>query len=158
MDLIKGLNRLGVAANRNFPYLNCGGCAVFAYLVGQELHNRGVEVYGIVAAYGAGKRAIGDIRKRVTVKDMADWQNNGLMFNHVGLAFKHNKKWYHYDSNGVHLKHRELLGMTLYRGRMKLEEVGRVAMDPEGWNDCFDRDGIPRLQQSIRRIFKQIEV
>lgn len=157
MDLITGLNRLGIAINRNYPYINSGGCAVFAMIVGQELQDAGIEVRGIVAAYGSRNKSIATIRRSVVTLEMNDWMENGLRFNHVGLAIKYNGKWYHYDSHGVNPKGKYLLNMPLYRGTMTIDEVAKVASDPSGWNDCFDRDSIPRLHQTVRRFFKQIE-
>jgi hypothetical protein len=155
VTLIQILNEVGCRANRSYPYLNNGGCCVYAVLIAKELKKLGMRPRIIVAGESSKSKCnINEARKNI--KDIADyneWSRNGIKFNHVGVEFTYKRKKYHYDSYGVHPACDTLMGFPVYKGRLRIKWAEGIANRPEAWSGMFDRAVIPRLQRSIENSF-----
>lgn len=150
MDLIDTLNKLGDRINRWYPEINRGGCCVYAAMIGKELRARDIEVRVIVAADGASKN-LDKVRPKVCNNwRKAEWNENDVWFNHVGVEFKHKGRIFHYDSNGVNPRGKILDGYKIYPGRLSVDEAQLLADEPEGWNTRFNRSKIPNLKRHVR--------
>lgn len=155
ISVIATLNTLGRRINRWYPYINCGGCCVFASIVGEELLKRGIEARIIVGTdMDDEDRAEGsnlnDLESSVGPQKER-WNDNGVFFNHVGVELRLDDDVYHYDTDGINPESQMLKQYLLYDGSISVETAKALADEVEGWNECFDRKQIPSLRGHIRR-------
>lgn len=150
-DLPKVLDALGQRINRWYESINCGGCCVYAVIVAEELQMRGVETRIIVGAYSA-KNNIERVKQRISnIGSKAEWCENGVWFNHVGVEFKYRGRWYHYDTDGANRRQKHFKQYEIYPGRLTVAEAKAVADEEAGWNESFNRDRIPQLKKHVKR-------
>lgn len=155
MELLAQLNSLGIDVNCKYTYINNGGCAVYAAIVGKALQDMGVNVKVLVAGSWWGNNGHVD-KARENVKHIGkkeEWRKNNISFGHVGLEFFWKRKKYHYDSNGCHKPAKKLDGATIFPGRMTVEECIAIAKEARGWNTSFDRKHIPALRRMVAKHF-----
>jgi len=154
MSLISKLNHLGKEVYNKYPNINYGGCCVYAALVAEALLLHKINAKGIVAAYCADQfnsvQSIDEIRPYIKYHTLYHWQNNGVEFNHIGLEFEINGKLRHYDTHGVKMARKEFDGMPIYRGRLQLHELQKLAGKRAGWNDSFNRRHIPAIRAMVQ--------
>jgi len=159
MNLVRRLNALGKEINARYENINCGGCAVYAALVAEELVKLGVNVRGITASYRM--RAdldIDKVRPKITKGNPREWSDNGVFFGHVGLEFEHNGKLRHYDSNGVKAKGTRLMELPIYNGRLTPKELKTIAGTDEGWNTTFNRRHIPTIRRMVKEHMAKVDM
>lgn len=166
MDVLRSLRQVQtLVAPPAIKYLNRGGCGVFAALVGRELQSNGVKPEVIVQTeYGDDPLYV---RQRVrNPLDPFDWHDNGLYINHAGLRFKHNGKWWTYDSTALRQSHDVFSDddRPASRGFLTVEEMEAFAFPRakgpfhtvyDLWNSEFDRRQIPKLRRAVHEGFKQ---
>jgi hypothetical protein len=157
MEIVNKLNSLAKVVMVRYPYINHGGCCVYAAMVAEELQKHGIEVKGIVSAYGAKEMnsngiTLDHIRPGNTLEE---WNRCGIRFNHVGIEFviktegkRATKK--HYDSTGVKRATTELDHMPLYKGRLTIDDLKALARKRKGWNETFNRRYIPALRKLVK--------
>ena len=154
MALIGQLNKLGKAVNEKYPNVNYGGCCVYAALVAEALLLHNVNVRGIVASRDAWEfnryNSIDDIRPYIRYHTIDRWQDNGVDFSHIGLEFEVNGKLRHYDSNGVKRAARHFDNMPVYKGRLQVYELVKLASRAQGWNSYFNRRHIPKIRALVQ--------
>lgn len=152
MDITEKLNHLGEVVYSRWPYINHGGCCVYAALVAEELVKHNIDSVGIVAAYDAAgtAKSIDTIRSNIRKNTVDEWQSNGVSFNHVGLEFKIKGRKKHYDTRGVVKAALRFDSMPIYKGRLKLDDMKKLASRRAGWNSSFNRRNIPALRQLIK--------
>lgn len=159
MDIIDKLNKLGKEVLRRYPYINHGGCCVYAAMIVQALHKHKIKASGIVASHSAvyynnAGVTIDSVRETITKHDHRQWNSKGISFSHVGVEFEHQglvrtvKK--HYDTAGVRRAGKELDDMPIYKGRLTLIELKKLGGTKHGWNDTFDRTQIPELRKLVK--------
>lgn len=155
MDLIPALNTLGKKVNRWYPYINSGGCCIYAVIVAEELILRGRKPQIVVGNLSQSLTKIGQARNNVINRNsMAEWRSAGICFNHVGVAFRHKGVWFIYDSDGVNPLSIGRLGrFTLYPGLMTIEDTRLIAASG-GWNNCFNQRCIPKLRLRVKEFLK----
>lgn len=159
IDLIGELNSLGMDVNCKFKQINYGGCGVYAALVGKALQDMNVKVKVLLAgAWHGCDSHVDEARKFVkNVGRKRQWCDNGVSFGHVGLEFYWKGRKYHYDSNGCHKPEKSLDGCLIYKGRLTVEECIAVAREREGWNESFNRRGLPTLRKMVKDHFDQMK-
>jgi hypothetical protein len=154
MSLISKLNTLGKKVEEKYPNINYGGCAVYAALVAEALLLHKINSKGVVAAYGAKSfndvQSIDDIRHYIKYHTLYHWENNGIQFNHVGLEFEINGKLRHYDTRGVKMAGKRLDYMPIYKGRLQIIELQKLASKAAGWNRSFNRRHIPAIRAMVQ--------
>jgi hypothetical protein len=154
MSLISQLNKLGKAVNWEYPNINYGGCCVYAALVAEALLLHKVNVRGIVASREAWDfnryNSIDDIRPHIKHHTINRWQDNGVDFSHIGLEFEINGKLRHYDSTGVKRPARVFSNMPIYKGRLQVYELVKLAGKAQGWNTAFNRRHIPKIRAMVQ--------
>jgi hypothetical protein len=156
MDLVSQLNSLGMDVNAKYRYLNSGGCAVFAAIVGNELRDMGVKVKVLVCGSGDGE-SLDAVRGNIKNPNRKrEWNKNDVFFNHVGLEFFWKRRKYHYDSNGANPPVKVLDGYPLYKGRLTVDECIGIAREPSGWNKKFNRRHIPAIRRMVRKHFAEM--
>jgi hypothetical protein len=160
MELIDTLDKMGSGVNRKWPYINSGGCCVFASIVGKILQEKGIPVKGIVAAYSAQYKfkPIWWMRRGVSNNSIPEWERRGLDFNHVGIEFRYGGKKWHYHSKGAQIAGKSFDRMPIFRGRLTLDELIELAANEEGWNSAFDRRDIPAIEKYITTFLKKKKV
>lgn len=163
MNLIATLRKLGQQANEQFPYLNHGGCCVYAAEVGRILQTAGMTVRVVSGrpwGWGTGQ-SIDKVREVLlkhqrNVNSKYNWSSNGIDFYHIAVqVIGPNGKWYSCDSNSCRV------GATHFgEGRRMItapgtgftvEEAIGFAEEGPGWNDTFDRSLIPHVHKLIRQ-------
>lgn len=156
MILKRKLNALGGIITDLYPYINNGGCCVYASLVAQELVKRNIDCSGIVTDwYDGGKECIDKIRPYIKVNTLEEWNDNGIALNHVGLEFSIGERKYHYDTEGVSVANkRTFRGNPLYNGRLSVNEMVQLASKRQGWNTHFRRMDIPAIRKFIKYYLK----
>lgn len=154
LDVVTTLNNLGFSVKQNYRRINCGGCGVYAALIVEQLQKLGIRSSGIVAAYNTKNVSLAKARDNIKNKaDQREWDKNGIAFYHVGVEFFLDGKRYHYDTSGVHPAAKELDNMSIYRGRMRLEDLKAIAGTERGWNKTFDRKDIPAIRKMVKAAF-----
>lgn len=163
MDILKRLVDLGQTVNQHYPKINHGGCCVYAALVARALKDRGIESRGIAAScmtkdwYTGKVKDLDPVRKKITNNTCAEWNENDVYFGHVGIEFKYRGRYRHYDSNGLHMRMPALSGLTIYKGRLTLEEMESLAATRDGWNSTFDRKHIPDVKRMVEDYLRNPE-
>lgn len=161
-SLFKQLRKLQCQVTNDHPDLNCGGCGIFAYLVGEKLQALGLEVEVVTPLWSyEGLPAI-EVRKNVTnINDCAEWDDNGLSRSHLAVRFKTKSgQVYTYDSD-TFFRCSGYFGERLYKtdrrfgSGLTVEETKAICQQQRGWNRTFDREEIPQLQSTINHFFPQ---
>lgn len=157
-QLIETLNSLGNKAWRIFPYINEGGCCVYASLVVEQLEARGIKATGIACNYKTYGMSLATARAVITdTSNTNEWAMNGICFNHVAVEFNVDGVLFHYDVEGVRKPSSKFGGMQIYGGRLKPKELDELAMS-EDWNPAFDRSKIPKMRKMVRKAFEEMNV
>ena len=153
MSIIRKLNKLGKEVIKKYPYLNHGGCCVYAALVAEALLLHKINCNGIVASDRVKRTdaTIDTARQNVKRNALHEWQDNGISFSHIGLEFEHNGVKRHYDTNGVKRAGKSFDYMPIYQGRLNIVELQKLAGRKAGWNESFNR----RYISAIRRIVQE---
>lgn len=156
MDIIKQLDKLGKNVLNSVPYINKGGCAVFATMVAKSLNSKGIPA-SLFSCYDTewGAVYIGGVDEaRGNVSDIGDlyeWNSNGVWLNHVGVEFELDGKLYFYDTHGVTKPASSFIHpeWIVQDGRFTVEEMEALAERPHNWNQTFKRKYIPQIQQLV---------
>lgn len=153
MSLIKKLNQTGIAVSRKYPYINHGGCCVYAALVAEALLMHNIQSLGIVAAWDAEyfnkHNTIDNVRRYVKHNVLWRWQDHGVSFSHIGLEFEIGGKLLHYDTNGVKNASNTFDEIEIYKGRLQIDDMRQLARKAAGWNDSFNRRHIPAIRKIV---------
>jgi len=157
-ELRQRLRKLGKTANKQFPYLNNGGCCVYAAAVAGELERLGVQYEVIVPCPYNESVDLADIRKNVTnVNEKKAWNEAGVYFSHVAVRLKLAGRWYTYDSDGfTRSKYDFGKGWTYVAvdGGMTAKEAKALADEAKGWNTCFSRSNVPKVRKLVREALR----
>ncbi len=151
MEILSQLESLGEAVNNlTDDDLNSGGCCVYAALVSEKLKSLGYRARGAVVTWRH-CNSIAQARNNF-VKDasnMREWNDGGVVFSHVITEFYIGKDRYHVDSDQVVKASPKFKYDRVIPGRLKIKEMKALASKSEGWNDRFDRDFIPEIEQLV---------
>lgn len=142
--------------HKKTDYLNSGGCAVFAALLGQCLSQYGqVE---IAIGTDSNITSLDDVRdKGIDPLSLDAWNDNGLSIGHAIIEFTYGDVKYHIDSTGVRdpLPYTYSGGWGILGGRLSVIETTALAAQ-RGWNWMFNRDQIPTIKQMIDHGFAKM--
>lgn len=134
--------------NSDTKYIDCGGCGVFAYLLGsclEQFDNCKVRVK--VRNYDGGNlnQAVPDNGIHI----IYNWNENGVHFNHIILKIKlKGKRPFYLDSNGIYKRDNWIM-----QGSIPVDYIQGIVSQKTGWNDWFDRDKIPNIVQALETFF-----
>lgn len=158
MDFFSRLNELGSDVYARYPRINCGGCCVFASLVGARLERLGIATR---IAVGDDEIELGtnidEIRPKIDNK-LRNWNREGVHFGHVVVEFDYDGATYHYDTAGVipAQDHTKTINYQIFDGRLTVKEASELAAE-ERWNWMFNRACIPDLTRMVNDFFDMIE-
>ena len=155
-ELLKRLRNLQDELNQNFEYINHGGCAVVAAMVGECLEELGVPC-DVVTNGGA---VPAKIRQHVWDKtDVRAWDDSGLWRGHLAIRFKIGNSVRIWDSDGMYGS--QLFGYSKTckaRGKfgegLTVEECAAISMrenNSRSWNSTFDRRQVPAMREVVER-------
>lgn len=158
MDLLSKLEVFGRTVKRRYPYINCGGCAVYASALIQSLTEMGIGAHAAVCNEDSTLEdikfnSIDEIRSGKP-RNARQWNHVGLDFDHVITEFLYEGKMYLCDSDIIQTSCDSFDGYTVLDGRLDPEEIILVANDADGdWNHQFNRKLIPEIHQLFKREF-----
>ena len=156
MNLIDQLRVLGKQINNNFNYVNCGGCAVIASIVGTYLREIGIEPRIVVGDdHEDDGTSVDEIRNQIKKNTIKEWNKNGLHFGHVAIEFDYNGERWQFDTDDTAHPDGYVDTYMRYEGYLSLEEVTEIALDTsgDGWNWMFNRDQIPHIHKMVFDFF-----
>lgn len=162
-NIIHLLNGLAFQLNE-IKNINDGGCCVVASILAQELE--GVLPFEIwVSNYDV--ETSDDIRKKAGKSCAISWQDLNWSFYHVLLRVKIGRTYYLFDSNGLvkesecnEYQGRYLAGRIQERtcraylnSTITIEECMKFAAQEKAWNKAFNRNQIPKIQETVAKFF-----
>lgn len=163
--LFKTLRKLQSYMQANHPYINYGGCCVYAAMIAEKLQALGLEVEVITPVFGRYYQNASVVRKLVkNVAIKREWNDNGLSTNHLAVRFKTKAGHiYTYDSDAL------IRGSTFFSNEMDMtdpkfgtgltvKEAKAFASKQDGWNRTFDRRSIPAIRRKVNEEFAALQV
>lgn len=151
LAVLRQLDKLANDASR-IPYINWGGCGVFASMVAERLHALGIPVWGVVSEDCADKD-LNEVRLTAKPKNtVPSWNAAGVWFKHILVQFALDGKIWTYDTSGVVAGSPEreaTCGGKLYAGNLTVQELKELAGNPRGWSPTFNRVRIPDIEALI---------
>jgi hypothetical protein len=138
-NLRRRLRRLAHAANDRFPYMNHGGCCIFAAAVATALVRYGVRHE--VITIGDAEVDLHELRPANNTVN--DWNCMGVCFGHMGVRLKLKGQWFTYDSERPLLPGKRRFGKRYFgdtypaaKGGLTAAEATELASQDE-WNPEF---------------------
>lgn len=166
------LRDLSSALSDEYEYINWGGCAVMATIVGRALERIGIpcEVvspasteYWDASAPNVARRELGKSARNATAYD---WDRAGLSRRHLALRFRLDGREYTWDSDGLY----EAAGVYVhwfgtgdhrcdypFGHGLSTREAGKLSRNKHEWNPTFDRRTLPALRRIVRQHFHQLK-
>lgn len=157
--LRRRLRKLAHAAEAQFPYLNYGGCCVFAAAVATELERHGVRHEVITT--GSTFTDLRELRPESNTVDA--WNSMGVGFGHVGVRMKLHGKWFTYDSARPLMPGKRWFGEMAYSygpfhaavGGLTAAEATELADENGAWNPEFcHRVNTPLVREMVERYLR----
>lgn len=152
--VVDALDEMGRELDRKVPDLNYGGCCVYAANVARALINAGIPAWGRALSWRHGEGpSVEEVRREIgdNWTSNLQWEEHGVIFGHVQVQFELDGKTYTTDSHGTY-EGQGYRGDDMSPGRIRVEELEKLAATPVGWNSDFNRDkGIPAVQQIVHR-------
>ena len=156
---VSKLSELSDVISNEIENVTWGGCCVFASLAGQKIQqfcDVKVIVYSNKDITGVD---IENVRPLIDPTDVDEWNSNGVYFGHVVLEIDDGYNIYHYDSCDVYPADNSICpGLDRIPGYLTVEEATILASTPNGWNICFNRDNIPKMEEIVNDFFEYLEV
>lgn len=152
--LVESLKSCGRMVLEHAPEVNHGGCGVYAAKVAMALQDRGIEVWGVISS-PLRNDDLNIVRNESNPRTVRQWNDAGVIFNHVLVQFEHRGRIYTHDARNTSagkLKREPTFGGLICPGYLTVPEMVTLAAHPKGWNSAFDRKaGIPVIKKAIRR-------
>lgn len=147
------LRELGRKANAAIPYLNFGGCGVFAHAVAQRLEKLGYPSEVVVYSPG-GEDMLPDLKHAINNDRKA--LENGWPLYHLGVRTRIAGVWHTYDSDALR-RSRTILGdrppvHVPDDCALTVEEAEVLVDQKHLWNDCFNRR---KYLQPLRKLVRE---
>lgn len=179
------LDVIGEETRQRFPYVNCGGCGVFATYVARGLRDIvGLSDVGIRVGPAVvheclftpeeeeeaqvrllkrlARRSLTKISERFSPKTAVEWDIAGILFGHLVVEFTLGRRKYIYDAHGVQRYKRTLVQQSdyvcvLYHGRITIEQCEIIIQDPGAWNDSWDRQDNKHVALLVKRHLSKLK-
>lgn len=161
-DLLNTLKNLGRETNkRTKRTINWGGCCVYAGFVAKKLNNMGIKADVVVAGgRGSGSISLDVARNNLSSNSVQQWNDQGVIFCHVGVLFFYDGQWYTYDSERLTKGRGPRIGtyhQLIYPGTITADEAIELA-NQRDWNPMFDRQRIPTIQRIINKRLNEVQL
>lgn len=154
MICAKDLDYLAEVVSDNISNINYGGCCVFAALIAKHLQHF-FDVRIIVFSHEV-DITIDEARSHIQNNIPEEWNLNGIYFGHVVIEYVDRKgNFNQYDSEGITKSDRfGYSGLDRVEGYLTIDETISLANEADGWNDCFNREQIPKMKEIIDNFFE----
>lgn len=154
-EIIADCFQTHVAAD--FPYINQGGCGVFAYYASRQLARQGISckirVSGELSRGADADANMEEICQLLPDEaSMMDFYFNGVVFSHIMLELNNS---FLLDASGLISKIPR--NWIMYHGQMPISRLRRLLMTGR-WNQAFDRRQIPDVFRAVRRACEDIQM
>lgn len=153
-QLLERLQTLGDATNFCFPYINCGGCGVFAAAVAKEVLALGFKAEVIFSfSWFSIYLSREDIEEAFRNKNFAP-----LGFEHMAVRIELSKdNWITYDSDSIR-KSRDRFGIdnaVAHPFALSVLQTEELVAQVDLWNPTFNRKNIPRVVALVKETLKE---
>jgi hypothetical protein len=147
------IQEIGHRIAEHIPFINHGGCCVYAAILADRLQEHGIPVWGRVAdSWCASVNTARDnaAKNNISLESVSDWNRAGLSFCHVFLQFVLDGEHYSHDTdNIVSGNPKSFANHTVQDGYLSVTELKTLAASVCGWNRVFNRDQIPTIQAMV---------
>lgn len=147
--------------DKNYEYVNFGGCAVYAVELAKRLQALGYTDYKL-RVYGYKKANVSkaekvvrqDNRGNTPPTDNFPWRCNDVTFCHVRLQWR-GMMW---DVKGAVPRKNgsDWNGYVLQRGSISFEAMTALLPKQSNWNRWFNRRKIPTIRRIMNKNFKAV--
>lgn len=149
---LETLRAMGEEVRNASPYINHGGCCVYAAKVAEALQNIGIEVHVVTAApwEGSPKRSVQN-NHEIYDPNKAELELP-INFYHVGIRFKLGNRWYVHDTDFTRAGKFAVLGeseVEISKVWFTPFQAKKFAACSGFWNKCFDRSEIPTVHEIV---------
>lgn len=159
-SLFNRLRKLQSTMQADHPYLNYGGCGVFAHLVGEQLQKLGLEVEVVTPSDNCYSFPASRVRSNVkNVEQAREWSDNGLCRQHLAVRFKTRAGVvYTYDSDRL-ARSSSSFGADYdytdpeFGTGLTVKETKAMCKHRDGWNNAFPRSSIPKVKRQVKQAF-----
>lgn len=149
--VIQYLKRELPKIDMKFSYINRGGCGLFALYLYDALESIGIETK-IRLMNGPFGVLLSDDELN-SCESMHDIHSRDGSVGHIVLQFN---EWY-IDSTGAATDADELIGMcTLTNNLMSRTTLKNICIDPDGWNDQFNRDQCHEIELEVKLMVRRL--
>lgn len=157
MITIDELNDLAAIVSKSIKNINWGGCCCFASVVGARLREHFPVEIVVYSDRVDEDVTIDSARLGVKYNVPAEWHSNGIWFGHVVVEYIDEFGIIRLmDSDGVCNSDDVISGgTTRVNGYLTILEATELAAVSSGWNNHFDRNQLPQMQQIINDFFDQ---
>lgn len=153
-------NQVGLIARtvgHAYPFMNLGGCGVFAAALTEELMRRGIAARIRICQYNPAVTTVDTALKNLNHNVNSIWElgAEGLPIEHAIVEFVDESGMHFYvDTHYGIVPAREKFGQFYYvaKGEFPLDLMRRLADTAHGWNNTFDRREIPKVRNMITRL------
>jgi hypothetical protein len=156
MKLIPILNTLAVELTSKYDLINFGGCCWVAGVVGTYLEAiRGVTDITATVVNPEFSYAVDEVRGYIATNTVADWNSNGLYFNHILVRFCWRGRYYWFDTDSGCISTMDQ-SCDFYDneecGDLFISEAMELGMDTThgSWNTRFDRYQLSGMADMIK--------
>jgi hypothetical protein len=163
VNVLDAVKACGAFVYEREPFINSGGCAVYAAHVARRLKALGVPVWARVADFSR-RTNLAEARRALHTNNRnarrpfyaRDWNGAGVGFNHVLIQFAHGGDVWTHDAENTEQgdpSYDPTLGNPMLPGYMTTREVWDIASRNEReWNTQFPRDtGIPLIREAVNK-------
>lgn len=159
MSIIDKLKVIAQELNDNIEYINQGGCGVVASIITETISS--LVPTRIVALTHYDPKNIDEVRTDIHENGLMHsndaWYRRGIDFGHVMVEVDVDGKTFMVDSRGVHenTDYDTRYG-NKHHGYFTLDEMKRMANDPDHWNRRFKREQIPFIESIVKKQFQDM--
>jgi hypothetical protein len=157
VEVVKRLRRVGKKCGNELPYLNSGGCGIYAIKIANKLKSLGLNARCRVLDYEIPDGVTIENARALNPRNGQEWERAlGERLSHVLVEFDDGRNVWTHDSNytvkgsvdewNIGISH-----LLAVEGCLTVEETQLLVDDASFWNDAFDRrTGIPVIDKNIQ--------
>lgn len=154
-DVLKAFVKEVIKINKQYPYINYGGCGVFAERLYDKLKLFGYKPKIVVLVNS--KQCFADSMKMLDERGLDYyWINRTEGFSHIMVKVN----GYYVDSEGMYKSQADMPSKwryyDIYEKGMKIGSLRKCTADERFWNDRFDRYDIPAIENRLDSIYRRI--
>lgn len=156
--IVEKLRKMGDEIQTAIPWINHGGCCVYAAAVCNALSELGYTAWGVVLDCDS-EGDMNQIKQKHNPLSPRDWNDHGVKFMHVVTQFEENDGtiWTHDSTKTVSDERAfESMWSEVRPGYLTIPDLVELASHNKGWNSMFDRGKIPLLLRLVTKHLRRI--